>query len=136
MRPIAAREVGGSDALWSGNVTRPNGSDGEGCRTPAANERRAVTGQRREPFTTRSPAGQAATSAFDARGRLIERPSWARYGRSADSGGTPVALRKDAELPGCRRGKAWCSSLHASALFRAFYSDEYALRPDREDIIR
>ena len=36
-----------------------------------------------------------------------ERPLWARYGRSADSGGTPAAPREDrAGLPGCRRGKA------------------------------
>ena len=35
-----------------------------------------------------------------------------------------------------QRGKAWCSSSYASALFRAFYPCEYALRPDREDIIR
>jgi hypothetical protein len=77
------------------------------------------------------------TTAVEKRCRSSERQQLARYGRSADSGGTPVALREDrAELPGCRRGKAWCSSLHASALFRAFYSCEYALRPDREDIIR
>ena len=35
-----------------------------------------------------------------------------------------------------RSGERHCSSSHASALFRAFYPCEYALRPDREDIIR